>query len=276
MDWSPLLESSVAALTVSPIGVIRTPFTERASAPRQTSLAREVRGTLVLHKGRDFEHALSDVESWEYLWVLYWFHGNLGWRPKVLPPRSRKRRGVFSTRSPHRPNPIGLSVVRLESVLGLTLHVRGVDMLDESPLLDIKPYVPYADALPLARSGWLECDAAVDLDPLPGYSVEWSPLAAEQVAWLRGRLGIEGIDLVSSIERVLRLGPEPHPYRRIRKEKDSMRLAVKDWRVRFHVDGRIIIVDLLATGYRESQLADAANEALAAHREFVARFYPTG
>jgi tRNA-Thr(GGU) m(6)t(6)A37 methyltransferase TsaA len=260
---------ALAPLSLVPIGVIRTPFRERVSAPRQTALAHDVRGTLVLDEGRNFEHALSDIEGWEYLWVLYWFHGNLGWRPKVLPPRSRRRRGVFATRAPHRPNPIGLSVVRLEKVHGLTLHVRGLDMLDGSPLLDIKPYVAYADAFPAAANGWLDGDQEAALDPLRGYEVQWSPLAARQASWLHGE---QGIDLVSSVERVLRLGPEPHPYRRIRAEKDGMRLAIKDWRVQFRVEGTLIVVDSLSTGYRPRQLAGETDAKLAVHRRFVARF----
>ena len=80
--------------------------------------------------------------------MLFWFDRNEGWRPKVLPPRSRSgRKGVFATRSPHRPNPLGLSAVRLERVDGLTLHVSDVDMLDGTPVLDIKPYVAYTDAI---------------------------------------------------------------------------------------------------------------------------------
>ena len=108
------------------------------------------------------------------------------WRPKVLPPRSAgKRRGVFSTRSPHRPNPIGLSVVRLEEVRGLVLHVRDVDMIDGSPVLDLKPYVPYADAFPgrahrvalAARAGARADRKGGRRDPEPGFVVTWSPLA---------------------------------------------------------------------------------------------------
>jgi tRNA-Thr(GGU) m(6)t(6)A37 methyltransferase TsaA len=251
---------------LDPIGVIRTPFADRVSAPRQTALAKNVPGTLVLHPGHDFEHALSDVELGEYLWVLYWFHGNAGaWRPKVLPPRSRKRRGVFSTRSPHRPNPIGLSVVRLERVHGLTLHVLGVDMLDGSPLLDIKPYVTYADAL-AGGGGWLD-EAA--LDPGPRFEVVWSALAADQTAWLQAE---HGVDLVTPVERTLRAGPAPHPYRRIRVEEGGMCLAVKDWRVRFRVEGNRVTVDAIRTGYRPSQLADETDAALAPHRGLASRF----
>ena len=73
-------------LQLRQIGVLRTPFPDRVSAPRQTYVARDAEATIVLDPGRDFEHALSDLESWEYLWVLYWFHLNEGWRPKVLPP----------------------------------------------------------------------------------------------------------------------------------------------------------------------------------------------
>src|SRR6202041_972769 len=110
---------------------------------------------------RRFEPALSDVEGWEYLWVVYWFHLNSDWHPKVLPPRSKVKRGVFATRSPHRPCPIGLSAVRLVRVEGLSVHVEGVDMLDGSPVLDLKPYVAAADAIAEAGSGWL-----ADKDPI--------------------------------------------------------------------------------------------------------------
>ncbi len=235
-------------LTLSPIGVIRTPFAERVGAPRQTYVAPDVEGTIVLAPGRDFEHAMCDLDGWEYLWVLYWFHLNEGWRPKVLPPRSKVRRGVFSTRSPHRPSPIGMSVVKLVRVDGLSIHVRGVDMIDGTPVLDIKPYVPAADAFPEARSGWLTSP-----DPLPPFAVTWSELAREQTAFL---LSTYEIDLMTPIERVLVLGPEPHPYRRIRKDARGSELAVKEWRVRFvAAEGeRRVTVTAVGSGYREAQL----------------------
>jgi tRNA-Thr(GGU) m(6)t(6)A37 methyltransferase TsaA len=134
--------------------VVRTGLSSRVEAPRQPRAAGGAGGTIELYPGRNFEHALDDLQGWEYIWVIFWFHLNRSWRPKVLPPRSTSgRKGVFSTRSPHRPNPIGLSAVRLERVDGLTLHIRDVDMVDGTPVLDIKPYVPYADAHPGARSG---------------------------------------------------------------------------------------------------------------------------
>ena len=266
----------VREVSFTTIGVVRTPFPDRMSAPRQPYAAREAAGTIELFPGRDFEHALSDLEGWDRLWVVFCFHLNApgAWRPKVLPPRSAgRRRGVFSTRSPHRPNPIGLSVVRLDEVRGLVLHVRDVDMIDGTPVLDLKPYVPYADAFPGARTGWLEPLAPVEpgapVDPEPGFVVIWSPRAAEQASWLRREHGIE---LEEPVNRVLELGPQPHPYRRIKAEGDAFRLAVKDWRVRFSVDGREVTVEAIRSGYRPAELGAPATPEVAVQRAFVERF----
>lgn len=250
-------------LVCRPIGFVRSPFRERAEAPRQTAAARDVRGSIELLPGHDFEHALSDIETWPYLWVIFWFHLNEGWRPKVLPPRSDRRRGLFSTRSPYRPNPLGLSVVKLEGVNGLVLSVSGLDMLDGTPVLDLKPYVPYADALNDAEGGWLERG----LDPQPGFSVEIGAQAARELAYLRETWSI---DLEAAIVRVLALGPQQHPYRRIRRDGDSMILAVKDFRARFRVEGRSITVLAITSGYRPRELATNPAPELDAHRAFVA------
>jgi tRNA-Thr(GGU) m(6)t(6)A37 methyltransferase TsaA len=253
------------AFTFDPIGVVRSPFLERADAPRQPTAARGVAGTIELFGGRGFEDALEDVSDWEYLWVLFVFHRNVederGWRPKVLPPRSTKKRGVFATRSPHRPNPIGMSVVRLEKVEGLTLHVANVDLLDGTPVLDLKPYVPYADAYPDAKGGWLD-----DAEQERAWGVTFSDAARAQLDWLAAK----GCAVEGEIAAALALGPQPHAYRRIRKEGDSLRLAVKEWRVRFHAEGRSVVVERIASGYRPRDLATGAAPTL--HVDFVARF----
>ena len=260
-------------LVFTPIGVLRTPFADRVSTPRQPYAARGVPGRIELFSGHNYETALSDVETWSHLWVIFCFHLNAGWRAKVLPPRSgKKRRGVFATRAPHRPNPIGMSAVRLVAVRGLTLEILDVDMIDGSPVLDIKPYVPFIDAIPEANTGWLAPLSDTPLaparegDPEPGFVVAFAPLAAEQSEWLKAR----GVDLAAPIAQILALGPQPHPYRRIREEGGGLLLAVKDWRVRFTVEGRRIEVTRLVTGYREGQLT--SGEAPEIHREFTARY----
>jgi tRNA-Thr(GGU) m(6)t(6)A37 methyltransferase TsaA len=132
-----------ARLTLQPIGVVHSAIRSKAEAARQPAAAMEATARIELHPGRNFEHALEDLEGWERIWVLFWFHLNDSWRPKVLPPRSASgRKGVFATRSPYRPNPLGLSAVRLDRIEGLTLFIRDVDLVDGTPVLDIKPYIP--------------------------------------------------------------------------------------------------------------------------------------
>src|SRR6185369_7055408 len=158
-------------------------------------------------------HALEDLNSFRYIWLIFWFDQSEGWRPKVLPPRSDKRRGLFATRSPHRPNPIGMSLVELTGIEGLVLSVAGLDLLDGTPLLDIKPYIPYADSRPEADHGWLE----ERQDPKAAFVVSFSERAQADLTLLRGF----GIELEAPIRRVLELGPEPHPYRRIRNTDEG-------------------------------------------------------
>ena len=255
----------MASYLFEPIGVVRSPFTERAAAPRQASVGRDVVGRIELFEGHGYEHALEGLSAWEYAWVLFVFHRNIeqgrGWKPKVLPPRAETKQGVFATRSPHRPNPIGMSTVAIDRIEGLVVHVRGLDVLDGTPVLDIKPYVAYADSHPEARAGWLEAR-----DPAAAWDVVFGHEARADLEWLRGR----GIDLSDAIASVLALGPQPHPYRRIRKHADGMRLALKEWRVDFVFADKRIEVLRIRTGYRAKALA--TDPALDVPRAFSARF----
>lgn len=149
------------------IGVVRSPHKERHGTPRQAVLAadaahRPVEGARI----ELFAHvvdplALADLEAFEMLWVVSWLHLNHGWRPQVTPPGEATARGLFATRAPHRPNPIGLSAVKIERVVGLVIHVARIDLLDGTPVLDLKPYVPYADAFPDVKAGWLDARPAI-------------------------------------------------------------------------------------------------------------------
>jgi tRNA (adenine37-N6)-methyltransferase len=277
------MESSTSNLALEPIGFVRSARETKVEAARQPRAAAGEAARIELLPGRNFEHALEDLERWELIWVIFWFHLNSGWRPKVLPPRSTTgRKGVFATRSPHRPNPLGMSVVRLERVEGLILHIRDSDMLDGTPVLDLKPYVAYTDSHPGAGAGWLEDAAraagagdgigagsgagAQPADPLNTYVVLFEALAAEQVVWVESHTGLA---LRERIESTLALGPAPHPYRRIRRVGEAMQLSVKEWRVRFAVEGRDVRVIEIYSGFRASQLAAGENdESLRPHREF--------
>lgn len=263
-----MTERGLPPLIVQPIGVVRSPFRERLAAPRQPSAARKVEGTIELFPGSGIEHALCDLGSFRFIWVLFWFHKNAGFRPKVRPPRSLEKRGVFATRSPYRPNPIGISVVELLEVAGLELRVRNLDMLDGSPVLDIKPYLSYSDAIGDASNGWVGT-AAQSPDPLPDYPVEFSDRADEQLTFLEHGFGI---DLRSPAREVLKLGPTPHPYRRIKRDGEGWILAYKEWRLTFAVEGRRILVTAIRSGYRASEVYGRSNFELGAHRAFLDRF----
>lgn len=262
-----------ARLILEPIGFLRSSLETKVEAARQPRAAAGAPARIELLPGRNFEHALEDLCGWELIWVIFWFHQNPGWRPKVLPPRSTTgRKGVFATRSPYRPNPIGMSVVRLERVDGLTLHIRDADMLDGTPVLDLKPYVAYTDAHPDAGTGWLEDTGrsgtlAQPSDPVSAYEVKFEALAAEQARWIDVHTELA---IRERIQSTLALGPEPHPYRRIRRIDGGMQLSVKEWRVRFAVAERNVRVIEIYSGFRASQLAaGGGDETLRLHCGFV-------
>lgn len=144
------------------IAVARTPHSERHGTPRQPGLAGRDRpgpdepSQIVFSEDIPPE-ALADLAGFDRIWVIAWFHLNgPGWPKRVRPPRGGPKRSLLATRAPHRPNPIGLSAVKLEAVEGRVLHVRGLDLIDGTPILDVKPYVPFADAFPDAEAGWVD------------------------------------------------------------------------------------------------------------------------
>jgi len=138
----------------SPIGVIRSPFGTIEGMPIQPAGASGVQGTIEVFP--EFEQGLKDLDGFSHIILLYHFHRVEGYSLLVTPFMDTIQHGLFSTRAPKRPNPIGISVVRLVQISGLTLDIENVDILDGTPLLDIKPYVPQFDNHPANAIGWLE------------------------------------------------------------------------------------------------------------------------
>jgi tRNA-Thr(GGU) m(6)t(6)A37 methyltransferase TsaA len=157
--------SSRDTFVVRPIGWVASRYTRRFGTPQQASaIDSDEDAVLRLDPELIPEAALRDLTGIERLWVLSWLDRSGTWGPLVRPPRgARTKRSLFATRSPDRPNPIGLSAVRLLRIEGPLLHVRGIDLLDGTPILDIKPYVPYADAFPSSRAGWIDELSPTDL-----------------------------------------------------------------------------------------------------------------
>lgn len=138
---------------VKPIGVIHSPFREPKDIPIQSSVARDIEGTVEVYK--EYMEGLKDLDGFSHIILIYYFHLSKKYSLKVKPFMDDNLRGVFSTRAPSRPNNIGLSIVRLIKIEGNILYIKDVDVVDGTPLLDIKPYVPEFDVREDVRIGWL-------------------------------------------------------------------------------------------------------------------------
>jgi len=141
-------------MQVKPIGTIHTPFSDPAGMPIQPAASGETRGTVEVFE--EYRAGLEDLDGFSHIVLIYLFHRSEGFNLRVVPFMDTEPRGLFATRAPRRPNQIGLSTVQLDRVEGGKLYIRNVDMLDGTPLLDIKPYVPEFDSRDEIRTGWLE------------------------------------------------------------------------------------------------------------------------
>ncbi len=141
-------------ITFEPIGIVHSPFTELADMPIQPTGEEAAQGILEIYPA--YDDALADLEGFSHIYALYFFHKVSGWQPKVLPFLDKQPHGLFSTRAPRRPNPIGLSLLKILAIEGSRIHVAGLDILDGTPLLDIKPYIPGFEDPQDVRIGWLE------------------------------------------------------------------------------------------------------------------------
>ncbi len=165
-------DSSIPSLPA--IAFVRSPYAQRIDAPHQptviegTETGKSAEARIEFIEGFPTQ-AYRDLEGFDRIWLIFAFHRSEGWKAEVRPPRGGGKRSVLATRSPHRPNAIGLSAVELVGIEPGALTVRGIDLLDATPILDIKPYVPYADAFPDSRAGWIdEIDARQGQHSAPG------------------------------------------------------------------------------------------------------------
>ncbi|MCR4859077.1 MAG: tRNA (N6-threonylcarbamoyladenosine(37)-N6)-methyltransferase TrmO [Bacteroidales bacterium] len=187
-------------MELKPVAVFHSPLTEKFGVPRQSGLASSLRGTVVLEDAFRSPDALRGLEGFDYLWLIWGFHLNREDAAPgltVRPPRlgGNERVGVFASRSPYRPNPLGLSSVRIESVDAAAgeIHVLGADLSDGTPIYDIKPYVAYADSHPGARSGFVD-------------GREWKPL---QVVLPREFFPCFSPDEIDALFEILAQDPRP-------------------------------------------------------------------
>ncbi|MDR3090373.1 MAG: tRNA (N6-threonylcarbamoyladenosine(37)-N6)-methyltransferase TrmO [Desulfobulbaceae bacterium] len=214
------------------IGVIHSPFREKFGIPRQPGLAPSAVGEAVLVPPFDREEMLDGLGDFSHIWLVFLFHAAVacGWRARVRPPRlgGQEKVGVFASRSPHRPNHIGMSAARFLGVSrraeGLALRVSGLDILDGSPLLDIKPYVPYSDRVTAATEGFAPT-------PKPALDVR---MDNETDQFCRDYAGETGRNLRQLLVECLACDPRPA------SQRDEREFGMRLWdvNIRFRVRGR--------------------------------------
>ncbi|MGK4473721.1 tRNA (N6-threonylcarbamoyladenosine(37)-N6)-methyltransferase TrmO [Aeromonas molluscorum] len=217
---------------IDTLGVIHSPYKEKFAIPRQPGLVKSALARLELLPPYDQPDVLRGIEQFSHLWLSFVFHQTMaqGWHPTVRPPRlgGNERVGVFATRSTFRPNPLGLSVVELLGVGRergkLWLELGAVDLLDGTPIVDIKPYIPYADSLPDARGGFAP-DA-----PAPPLVVSFSSQAEQQLhPWLK-----DHPELRLLVSEVLAQDPRP-AYKKGKPDEKEYGVRLFDLNVRFRI-----------------------------------------
>lgn len=226
--------------SIAPIAVIRSPYKEKFGIPRQPNLAKSVTARVEILEEFSSDEIVRGLENCSHIWLVFLFSECLdkGWKPTVRPPRlgGNKRLGVFATRSPFRPNPIGLSPVRLVSIEktsnGIELVISGADLLDGTPVIDIKPYLPYSDIISDA-----EYPMADDI-PLLTQPVTFSEQAQQEISASEIRLQQP---LKQQLSELLQCDPRP-AYKKNDAEK-SYGIKLHDLNVRFRITDQEITVD---------------------------------
>jgi tRNA (adenine37-N6)-methyltransferase len=255
-------------ISYTPIGVVRCDAQHRFEMPRQGTLAQND-GVIELSEGLNLEQALDDLHGFDRIWVIYDFHLNTTWKPKVQPPRGEpgKKRGVLATRSPHRPNSIGMSCVELTGIEGRVLHIGNFDMLNGTPVLDIKPYIAYSDSFPDAETAWLPADDDKE------YRCEFSERAAQQALLIHEQSGLNVIEMAT-----LQLSRDPLNRERKRLyhvgEEGEMQLGCRTWRIHFTLDTHVVKVSQMSSSYTDAELCSADDRYgdKESHRQFLQHF----
>ncbi len=256
------------SFTFRPVGVLHCDRKYRFEAPRQAVFAAGS-GWVELDEHCNYEAALADLAGFERIWLIYVFHLNGNWRPKVKPPVAPPGRkvGVFATRAPYRPNPIGISAVELEKVEGRRLFIRNFDLLDGTPVLDIKPYIPAVDAFAGAACGWLE-----EADRRR-YDVILTAGFRSTADWL---LEHGGPDLANFCRVQLAFSPLDRRRKRLSCEHlpaGQWEIGCRTWRIRFALDEEAQRIEVLqvTSNYTADELEPAAEDRYcdkALHRAF--------
>ncbi len=236
-----------------PIGFFKGAHANKYDAPRQ-SVEDDgvVLGKVQLKKGFNLEQGLKGLNGFKRIWLIYKFHKNDNWKPVTNTPRATEKQGVFATRSPYRPNPIGMSCVELVDIGSDYLVVKGHDLLDETPILDIKPYVPVCDQFDVVNESWIEEENLK--------AVEFSKEALEKVIWLESK----GVSSLKGfvIDQLKRDPLNSKKKRVIHLDKALYQLSYRTWRIQFEYDESAETSRVLSilSGYTKEELLESVDQ----------------
>ena len=229
---NPTFPAPGETLSLSAIAYVESPYRQKFAIPRQPGLVKSAHG--IIHFTEAYAHpdCLRGIEDFSHLWLTFMFHETAaqGWKPLVRPPRlgGNQRKGVFATRSTFRPNPIGLSVVELLAVRDTTLVVAGLDLLHGTPILDIKPYLPYSDSIADALGGY------ADARPNSGMQVQFSAAAEAVLAQHTEQYP----QLRALITEVLQQDPRPG-YQREQNWQKEYGMHLYDFNIKWRVEDNL-------------------------------------
>ena len=235
------------AIKIEPIGVFHCQQTYPAESPRQPLYSSQSCGEIELFPQKNYEQGLLRLDEFSHIWVQFFFHHNTSWSPLIQPPRlNQEKVGVFASRAPYRPNSIGLSCLPLLNVEGRILKTGAHDLLNNTPILDIKPYIPLYDSHPEASSGWLQSEK--------NYSLIWTPLAKQQACWLEmhATLAIFGF-----VESQLQYSPLNFCTKRLKElGRNHYEIAHRTWRIEFRLEElkAQISIEKIYSGYQLEEL----------------------
>jgi tRNA-Thr(GGU) m(6)t(6)A37 methyltransferase TsaA len=267
------MSSDSEKIVFEPIGYFHSDKKHRFETPRQGVYGNDNEGVIILNPHKNYEQALRDLNGFDRIWVIYHLHLNTTWKPIVKPPVTgeQKKISLFATRSPHRPNSIGMSCVELVKIDGLKIHIKNFDLLDNTPIIDIKPYVPSSDSFPSSKTGW------IPKDKNPDYKCSFTETAEKKMEWIFKR---SELDLKGFAE--LQLSYEPLNFKRKRvapkdEEKNLYQLSCRTWRILFFINKErkeIEIIDV-SSGYEIEELDLNAEDKYGDkdyHRGFIKMF----
>ena len=239
-------------ITFNYIGYVESPYKEKFAIPRQPGLVNTARGKVILMGDANNADLVKELSQFSHIWLLFVFHGTQtqGWKPLVRPPRlgGNKKIGVLATRSTFRPNPIGMSVVKLNSVEiknnQVILHVSGIDLLDQTPIVDIKPYVPYADSIITAKGGFAQSTPSIKID------IHYTEQARQQL----NNLSSQYHQLELFITQVLEQDPRP-AYKQGKTDEKTYGMSLYDLNIEWQMQGlsSLLIKNITKSGIENLQ-----------------------